>query len=167
MKRYVLAFAHMIPSDGANNLVLIERKKADWQQGKLNLPGGSVNDGELPEAAAFRELREETGIVAAKPDIKLLGSITGGSSGWWVDVCFCPYRRWFDGAEQAPRTLTDEGEIVSMPWRNAMHDPRLIPNLRIIIPFCQARAEGWQLNLGESDYEWTVGLAHATQGKSL
>jgi 8-oxo-dGTP pyrophosphatase MutT (NUDIX family) len=38
---------------------------------KHNLPGGSINLGETPEAAVIREIKEETGIDAANP--RLLG----------------------------------------------------------------------------------------------
>lgn len=166
MKHYVLCYAQAVPSSRLGNDVLfIERRKNDWQFGKLNLPGGSVNPGELPESAAFRELLEETGLVASKPDIQVLGCIAGDD--WFVDVCFCPYRPRFNGVEQSPRTLTTEGEILTLPWREAIHDPRLIPNLRIIIPFCQARADGWQLNRSESQSEWIVGLADTFRGKTL
>lgn len=152
MDHYVLAFAHMIPADGANNLILIQRAKADWQQGMLNLPGGQIHDDEFIEAAAFRELREETGIIASKPDIEVLGSIMG-QSGCRVEVCFCPYRRWHAGIEQKPRTLTEEGTVLSMPWREAMKDQRLVPNLRLIIPLCMARLTGWAMMQGNQGWE--------------
>jgi 8-oxo-dGTP diphosphatase len=37
------------------SILLLHRKKADWYE----LPGGAVNDGETPEDAAKREVKEE------------------------------------------------------------------------------------------------------------
>jgi 8-oxo-dGTP pyrophosphatase MutT (NUDIX family) len=142
-KRYVLCFAHQIPFYQMQRVVLIERKKADWQLGRLNLPGGSIQEGETPEQAAVRELREETGLVASLADTRLLGEMEGED--WYVAICFCPYRNWHNGKEQVPETMCDEGTIHELVWREVMNDPRLIPNLRLIIPLCMSRLAGWKL----------------------
>lgn len=42
------------------NVLLVEKKKPDFMAGKLNGIGGSVEHGESPGAAHWREFREET-----------------------------------------------------------------------------------------------------------
>jgi len=42
-------------------------KKKGFGQGKWNGPGGKVNEGELIEQAAIREVEEETGLKPIKP----------------------------------------------------------------------------------------------------
>lgn len=147
MKHYVLVFAHPIPFANTEDVLMILRKKDDWQTGKLNLLGGSIEDGETPEQAAVRELREEAGITGVLADTKVLGTLHSGRA--TVEVCFVPYRNWHDGAAQVPRTCCDEGEVIGIRWREAMNDPRLIPNLKFIIPLCQSRLSGWVMREAE------------------
>jgi|GEM_PF-881611 len=45
------------------------------QHKTLQLPGGGVNFGEMPEDAVIREVQEETGFIVAHP--KLVGCISG------------------------------------------------------------------------------------------
>jgi 8-oxo-dGTP pyrophosphatase MutT (NUDIX family) len=155
VKRYVIAFAWSVHAP--NEVVLIERTKNDWQRGKLNLPGGSIEPGESVIAAAVRELREETSIVASEMDVKHLGVIA--CEGWSVDVCFCPYRIVRGGEANTARTMCpDEGNIITVPVREALADPRLMPNLQIIIPLCRDRLSGWRLSPTSDDYSWIVNV---------
>lgn len=160
MKRYVLVFPHELTITRNPELVLIERRKDDWQQGKLNLTGGSIAPGETVEQAAVRELAEETGLIASAVDVQVLGEIDGGGSGYHVTVCYVPYRPTHLGLPQVIRNLAGgEGQIISMLTASALVDPRLIPNLKLIIPLCQARVRGWKLIPAADDFTWTVALA--------
>jgi ADP-ribose pyrophosphatase YjhB (NUDIX family) len=49
------------------NQVLLIMKKKGFGQGKWNGPGGKVQEGELVEQAAIREVEEETGYKPIKP----------------------------------------------------------------------------------------------------
>lgn len=154
MKRYVLVFAHRVPVCIQQYLVLIERQKADWQQGRLNLPGGHIEHGESAQQAASRELLEETSLYCPAPDIKVLGQINGPD--WTVDVCFAPYREWHNGGPQKAKQIEDQ-PVHEMYFREALTDERLMPNLKIILPLCMAQVSGWTLNY-VSDTVWDLVL---------
>lgn len=57
-----------VPAVGAivfrGDAVLLVRRGREPNRGRWSLPGGSLESGETVEAAAVREVREETGVVA-------------------------------------------------------------------------------------------------------
>ena len=65
MIKYVVGFAF---SRYGNNVALIEKRKPEWQKGKLNGIGGKIEDGEMHIDAMVREFKEETGVVTY-PDV--------------------------------------------------------------------------------------------------
>ena len=65
-----LVAADAVVFDDTGAVLLIRRKYPPFQ-GQFALPGGFVEIGETTEAAALRELREETGIEGSAP--RLIG----------------------------------------------------------------------------------------------
>ena len=55
-KQYVLGFIF----NYAGDILLIEKKRPEWQAGLLNGVGGKIEPFELPKAAMSRETKEET-----------------------------------------------------------------------------------------------------------
>lgn len=60
----------VIKSDKGNILLAKPNYKKSWQ-----LPGGGVDDGESPEEAAVREVREELSLNIAKAELRLKDTI--------------------------------------------------------------------------------------------
>lgn len=61
-------------------------------QGKLALPGGFVEEGESTEAAACRELREETTVAVGEEDLRLIGVFSEPGRdprGHVVSIAYC------------------------------------------------------------------------------
>lgn len=59
MKSYCLGF---LLTDDLKTVILIQKNRPDFQKGKLNGIGGSIEKGETPLQAMIRECKEETNI---------------------------------------------------------------------------------------------------------
>lgn len=64
----------MVPVTPEGGIVLVRQYRHGIQQGTLEIPGGLVDAGEGPDAAAARELLEETGHAGLSPE--LLGKVS-------------------------------------------------------------------------------------------
>ena len=63
-------------------VVLVRESHPSWGGAFWNLPSGRVEDGESPVVGAVRELAEETGLVVAPADLRLIGTTsTHGPAG--------------------------------------------------------------------------------------
>jgi len=56
----------IIPVDAQGNLLFVRQYRHAARLDLLELPAGTLNEGEEPEACARREIREETGMAAGK-----------------------------------------------------------------------------------------------------
>jgi ADP-ribose pyrophosphatase len=59
----------MVPLDDAGNVTLVKQWRAATGRVMLEIPAGTLDAGEAPEKGAPRELREETGLQAARWDL--------------------------------------------------------------------------------------------------
>jgi 8-oxo-dGTP pyrophosphatase MutT (NUDIX family) len=130
-------------------LVVVKDKPA-WQDGKLNLPGGKIEEGETPEEAATRELMEESGYEPIVP-VRLMGTLQDGFDRIYCCKAVVNFR---DPPQPRPE---ETQEILWMDWPQLRLDKRLIPNLRMIIPLVQAGVDGWFMG---DTYRGTDGKLH-------
>lgn len=56
----------IVPLDSAGNILFVRQYRVGAGEELLELPAGLLNEGEDPDPAASRELREETGMAAEK-----------------------------------------------------------------------------------------------------
>ena len=53
-----------------NKVITIKYKKGNKKEDYYDIPGGKIENGELPEQTAIREMKEETGIEIKNPKYK-------------------------------------------------------------------------------------------------
>ncbi len=66
-------WVNVVPVTSEGNVVLIRQYRHGIQDVTVEIPGGMIDRDETPEAAAARELREETGYQAQR--VRLLGRV--------------------------------------------------------------------------------------------
>lgn len=125
-----------------DQILIVHKDRPNFQKGKINLPGGKIDPEDVnPIAAAVRELKEESGLEPwidedGQPDAWEVGRIEANGFVIYVIEILVP-----DGPIK-PRL--GETEIVEwITWDHLRVDPRLMPNLRVILPLLMAGIEDW------------------------
>jgi ADP-ribose pyrophosphatase len=110
-------FAAVVPLTNGGNVVLVRQWRQPLGAFTLELPSGGVDAGEAPEAAAGRELFEETGYRAE--NLEHLASVHT-STGRSTEVCHL-YRCLAVRDERGPRPEpTEFMSVVEMPFEEAL-----------------------------------------------
>jgi len=78
-------WVNIVALSEAGELVMVRQWRHGTRCVELEIPAGLIDPGEAPLAAAARELREETGYVAAK--LELLGSVAPNPA-FSANTCF-------------------------------------------------------------------------------
>lgn len=123
MKHYVLG---LVCSPDHKRTVLVRKNRPSWAAGRLNGPGGHIEDNDLsPPHAMSRELAEETGLQIEPDAWKNLHTLADPS---YLVHCFFATHPNIDSAQ----TLTDENlEWFSMESLWERED--LVPSLGLLI----------------------------------
>lgn len=119
-----------------NEVVVLKKQKPEWQNGLINLPGGKIEPGEWIAEAAARELKEETGLDV-KDQVEPYGILYDELSR--IYCCRAVVNRG------QPLTGTDQEPAWWGNWIDLSGDPRLIPNLKVIIPLLVTCTMGWEI----------------------
>lgn len=106
------------------SVVLIRKKRPDWQAGLLNGVGGKVEEGEFALDAMVREFEEETGV--RHEDWTPFCVLTDEINGYEVH-----YFRAFGDVMKCTTTTDEEIEMV---MAGAVPASAVIPNLTWLIP---------------------------------
>lgn len=123
---YVLGFAF---TEDKRHVLLIQKRKPEWQAGKFNGIGGKVEEFEGYRQAMVREFFEETGIKTTIYNWLYAGSLKGGS--WHVEVLKYTGDEVLTFSSPAKDV---EGEVFLIPVEN-LNDYPVIPNLKWLIPY--------------------------------
>ena len=124
-QEYCLGF--MFSSD-KKHVLLIEKKRPVWQEGKLNGIGGHIEEGETPNEAMVRECKEETGIIVLYDWDYILKMIC------FLHGIIYVYRIFTDGG-YGYMQKTDE-RLVLLDINEYFNKSIIMPNLKWLIPFC-------------------------------
>lgn len=118
--RKAAALILLYPGEHGPSLPLtVRRHDLPQHAGQISLPGGAIDPGEAPEAAALRETHEEIGI--APDSVRIIGAL----SSFFVIVSnfvVYPYVGITDGRPEFRPEVREVAEIVEAPVRD-LFDP--------------------------------------------
>jgi 8-oxo-dGTP diphosphatase len=116
-----LKCACLVARQGESLLLVRVRQNLHWY-----LPGGKIEDHELPEAALQRELAEELGIELIAASIRYLYTVTGPAYGLAGEVELICFSAQWDGQVLAQR------EISEVKWLPLQDQARFAPAVQIL-----------------------------------
>ncbi|WP_371405597.1 NUDIX hydrolase [Kribbella sp. NBC_00662] len=140
-------------------VALVWERYDAWDAPYWNLPSGAVEEAETPTAGAIRELREETGLLAAEADLSLVWTTqvsVGGrvSSRSWNYVA--------DVRDPAFAIDDPDGSVMEVRWFSAEDAVRRLGRLPyppIAVPAIDyltygARRQEWTFTSDGENWSW-------------
>lgn len=124
MTKYTIG---IIFNDTFDKVVLINKKRPSWQAGRLNFPGGHIEEGETPVECVAREIKEECDLNLPPHTWSHIGQIVNEDVPYTVDIFAAT-------AAFSPISMTDE----EVAWYDAIDLPKnVLSNLIWIVPFAR------------------------------
>lgn len=150
---YVLCFCKRINKQGKLEVLFILKDRPAWQKGKINLPGGRIENGESPVEAAVRELCEETGLIPRMRPFKASGVMHDREFRiYLVEVePVDPFQEFEPRVGETEKTMWIE-------WETAKRLPNMMPNLQVIVPMMITGMDNWII--GDSSDSQFAGTSH-------
>lgn len=125
MNRYVVGFLF----DTKKTVVLlVEKKRPEWQKGLLNGVGGSIEEGETPEQTMHREAREEVGLTPGWIQKGVMKGINNDGSEF---ECYLFYA--YD--DMIFSCTQGEDEVPDVYLIESLDGYKTIENLKYLIPY--------------------------------
>lgn len=116
MKQYVVGFSFDVT---ATLMVVILKKKPDWQKGKFNGIGGIMEETDKgPFEAMTREYEEETGVFISNEQWDLFARLKGQLKGEPYEL-FC-FRVWSDEILKAKTMESEQVFIIPVSAASSM-----------------------------------------------
>lgn len=110
----------LINGNGRPGVLLLQRAKNDTEPGTWTVPGGGIEEGETPEQAAVRELKEERGLDAKVSELHKIGVAREGTA--WVVHFFILNRL---NTDIGVVTLSEEHETKSCAYLSEIDKPEI------------------------------------------
>ncbi len=130
-------FLIFLERDGT--ITLLRRNNTGHMDGKLGLPSGKIEEGELPEEAAVREGLEEVGVVIQQNNLELVHlqyhSQTPNLGGDYVNFYFL-VRHWVGKLINNEPGMCSELIKVNLNFNNLPLD--MIPYVAKALPHCKS-----------------------------
>lgn len=139
--KYVMGLAF---NADATEIIFIEKQKPEWQRGKLNGVGGSVEEDETWSMAMTREFQEETGVYICMENWIEVADLTGpvcqagerGNAGEnWAMKVFTLFSQDIRGCRTKTIEKVFTFNIPVAPTANLMH------NLHWLIPMARLKLD--------------------------
>jgi 8-oxo-dGTP diphosphatase len=122
-KSYVVGFLFGPYMD---KVILIKKKRPDWQKGKYNGVGGHIEGDEGAHSAMVREFEEEAGITI--PVWNLFCTLK--NEGWTCYFFYAVSEKYYEAA-------TNTDEEISIIDVDDIQYSKVIDNLKWLIPMCK------------------------------